>query len=214
MPNYCSNELYVRGEAKEIQRFLDACKGETPRYKLSEGEKRFYENDFNEVGDYSPVEHEQFTFNALVPVPQEILEIGYSNREGSAINAIMGLEKATDGYTWQIQNWGTKWDVNDPTINFNNEENEEAVLFFSTAWSPPVEWVDKVSELFPELEFELLYEEGGCCFAGQHIWRDGILQYDEYVDSDWEAYAQFCLEHGLMDQDYYEEIKAEMEEEE
>lgn len=207
MPNWCNNELYIRGDSKDIEAFLNACKGYAPAYKLSEAEKKF----FKEVdGDYQVAEQHEFTFNALVPVPQEILEAGYSQAGKSTINAILGTENPQDGYTWQIKNWGTKWDVNDPAIMFSG--NDEASLIFSTAWSPPIRWLENVAAQFPDLEFELFFEEMGSVFGGNFVWSDGELQFHEEVQG-WEDLKEFCLRNGMYDLDFFEEMEEQEEEE-
>ena len=51
---------------------------------------------------------------------------------------------AEDGwYTWNVNNWGTKWDFgkgeyDDPATI----ENNEVVISFNTAWSPPIPFYD------------------------------------------------------------------------
>lgn len=209
MPNWCGNELYIRGEANDVKGFLDACKGQGPVYKLSEAEKKFYK----EVkGDYVKPEEHDFTLNALVPVPKEILEVGYSQAGASSLGAIMGTEKAQDGYSWSIQNWGTKWDVNDPAITYAPGD-EQAVLMFSTAWSPPAKWVANVAAQFPDLEFEIFFEEMGNCFAGNMVWSDGELQFNEEVEG-YEEMKDFCIRNGMYDEDFFADMEDEGGEEE
>jgi len=48
------------------------------------------------------------------------------------------------------------------------DEVDEGVFeyTFDTAWSPPCAWLRKVAQDWPDLEFKLLYWEGGMCFGG------------------------------------------------
>lgn len=78
------------------------------------------------------------------------------------LNLIM-KHKATNWYNWNIKNWGTKWDVEIECIEKNDYELHYG---FDSAWSPPIEGIRKISELFPNLTFFLEYEEGGIGFKG------------------------------------------------
>lgn len=66
-------------------------------------------------------------------------------------------------YEWNCNNWGTKWDVVDPTVSVNLR-CQTVIYQFETAWSPPVEWLEKATKKYPHLEFHMESEEGGCDF--------------------------------------------------
>ncbi len=71
-------------------------------------------------------------------------------------------------YRWNCDNWGTKWDVNEPFIEeewFDDKYGGLKYGFF-TAWSPPEEFVEKLGKLYPELNFFLRYEEPGVGYSG------------------------------------------------
>lgn len=77
-------------------------------------------------------------------------------------------------YEWNNNNWGTKWDPKNSSIN---EQNDNMVIFtFDTAWSPPLSWLEKTSSLYENLKFEINYEEHGCNFCGTKIYQDGNLE--------------------------------------
>jgi hypothetical protein len=87
-------------------------------------------------------------FHSLVPVPEDVLKAGY----GSA------------GYDWERENWGCKWGPSDPTIL---DEREGYVEYeFSTAWSPPGQFLQTVAAQWPALLFVLEYEEPGMAYKG------------------------------------------------
>ncbi len=62
---------------------------------------------------------------------------------------------------WRIANWGTKWDVDVDGVN-----EDDDVIYFLSAWSPPCEWLSKVATDNPHLSFRLTYVEEGIFFAG------------------------------------------------
>mgnify|MGYP001161060330 CR=1 FL=1 len=94
----------------------------------------------------------------------------------------------TSGYEWENSNWGCKWGGSEAELT----EREEGMLgyTFSTPWGPPMGFMEKVIKDYPELCFELEYEEPGMAFAGKTEWSGGELTFEESwemeEDSDWE----------------------------
>ena len=88
-----------------------------------------------------------------------------------------------DWYNWSVENWGTKWDANEPYICHN--DIDYFAVSFQSAWSPPINWINNILKDFPGLKFTLEYEETGMCFGGiltaQHdkIWDDDHWDLDE-----------------------------------
>lgn len=189
MPNWCMNEMRISGESKELKRFLDASIGLPAKYPPVcdlNGEHLFKEEDATEP---------HFCFNALVPTPQEILDIGFDghyikNEDGSPV---------LDGYEWSIENWGTKWDIYGDNITLESigwYEGCESIEFgFDTAWSPPEGWFAAAVRMFPALHFELHYEEPGCYFAGDFDGESGCY-------SDYEYNEEECKEAFSWIEDY------------
>lgn len=67
-------------------------------------------------------------------------------------------------YQWSIANWGTKWDLN--VISFL-EKNNKIYIIADSAWSPPIEAFEKISEDFPNLIFNIKYKEEGNGIRGK-----------------------------------------------
>lgn len=67
--------------------------------------------------------------------------------------------------------WGSKW--GDCDTGSDEPDALGFSLWFSSAWSPPVEGIAKVSDLFPSLLFVLEFEEGGMDFCGASVARAG-----------------------------------------
>lgn len=87
-------------------------------------------------------------------------------------------------YSWHVDHWGTKWDVffGDITLSDSND-NANFQMWFDTAWSPPLTFVNSVSELYPLLSFRCAYSEGGMAFAGYTDIKAGVAD-DEYEVSE------------------------------
>lgn len=110
--------------------------------------------------------------NAMVPMPQEL--------EGTTAPSEDGM----DWYQWRVNNWGTKWDVDDTGLEFEDTEDGYATIsgWFDSAWSPPLEAYNTFLEANREVQLYATYEEGGMDFAG--IYDNGA---DDYMDgvTDW-----------------------------
>ena len=67
-----------------------------------------------------------------------------------------------------VEAWGTKWDVNTDGMEFtdNGDGTAEISGFFDSAWSPPVEAFQTLSEDLDSCYLELCYFEPGMCFVG------------------------------------------------
>ena len=85
-------------------------------------------------------------------------------------------------YEWSVQNWGTKW--GDYEGRFVSQGDDAVELQFTTAWSAPVDGMDKVTELFPKLNFVLTYWEPNMGFSGAVGWVNGSRTAES--EQDWE----------------------------
>jgi hypothetical protein len=98
------------------------------------------------------------------------------DRQDLSFNASVPIPKNADGeelYNGLTEIWGTKWDANE--VYFENK-GEELFYTFETAWSPPIEWLEKVSKMYPYLEFTLEFEESGVGLFGGVRSIDGNIE--------------------------------------
>ena len=182
MPNWCMNTLSVSGTAVELKNFVVAMQGLPAKYPPQEWEKDKY------LKMKEPTEP-HFCFNAIVPTPESVLQMGYAAQDKIPQDAFLRIQagipvEPIDGYHWNLQNWGTKWDVYYDNIvpeTMGWSEGCEKICFdFDTAWSPPLAWFKVVVEKFPLLTFELHYEEPGCYFAGDVFGVNGRCRHEQY----------------------------------
>ncbi len=139
MPNWCENTLHIRGSLEDIYSFTDKA----------------YEENTNE----------DFSLNNFIPMPEELRNTSYPNRDVKLATTLKLKYGATNWYDWTTENWGTKWDVTSATLVKTNDKH--AMYIFQTAWCP---WKDEVtrliSEQFPRLNFRLEYYEPGMRYSG------------------------------------------------
>ena len=83
------------------------------------------------------------------------------------------IEESENWYNWNVQNWGTKWDVN---VEISEDTGESITLVFDSAWAPPIEFYNAMVER----DYQVLayYNEEGMAFAG--IYDSGEDDYYEY----------------------------------
>lgn len=134
-----------------------------------------------------------------------VIEAAKAIREGRWLEWVQPLPEdianSEDGevrYHWRIDNWGTKWDIDgagllDSSGHYLDHECdiEECVykvgedwvahFTFDTAWSPPVETYQHLSN--NGWHVIAFYDEGGVAFCGRYSTDDGDFCVD-YPDTD------------------------------
>lgn len=88
-----------------------------------------------------------------------------------------------DWYSWNIANWGTKW--NSYSLQIIRQAENEGELVFKTAWSVPHPVISKIREKFPDLKIHLRSWDEGWCFAyaGQNL-------VGPWTDNEWKPKAE------------------------
>lgn len=101
-------------------------------------------------------------FETLKPTPVETT--------GKSIELVAGSSQTVfekeDWWKWRRDNWGTKWDAT--SVEVELDEDQYAILGFSTAWSPPKPIIDLLREKYPETDFTLFWREPGIQEAGYY----------------------------------------------
>ena len=148
------------------------------------------------IADCSPelesyLKENGLSFENIKPTPPELLESG-------------------EWYGWRLENWGTKWDLSEEEQrNVADQLLSEDCDFqaqFDTAWSPPLQAIAALSEMFPNDQFSLDYFESGCWFAGTAIISKGEIDDAGFDDAD---VLEFAKENfGFVEDDEDEEIPA------
>lgn len=155
MPNYAVNVLTISGPNGLVQEFLDRNKG---RNRL-------------------------LTFRAAVPYPKEFEELDRLREEyvRDHPNATLADGPASGygsgGYEWCIASWGTKWDTDNPRVSLYDPEAGSVTIKFSTAWSPPLPWLEVVTRQSPELTFRLYSDDIDVGWAIEVVCRAGIVAF-------------------------------------
>ena len=64
-------------------------------------------------------------------------------------------------YNWNINNWGTKWDIDGKYSQIDGDDYSFQVTF-ETAWSPPEQIYYALREKYPTVDITWFYDEPGC----------------------------------------------------
>jgi len=167
MPNYIYCTLIMKGKKKDIDQVrTDIC-------GIDE-DNILRPIDFNKIIPMPPqlnVSHcettKEFTIQKYIKNSVEKhLEI-FLKAEGkeSYQSKLLLAEKYFDNYQkygemtwydWCVKNWGTKWNAifDEDSIQGNTKQN---MLFFSTAWEPPIPIMLELACKYPTVHFELEY---------------------------------------------------------
>ena len=148
MPNWCNNKVKVFGEPEQLAQVA----------KIFKDEKSIF-NNIIQSPDWKRLPNEKGEFPKL---HQEL------NKDGSVFYETYNFPDGKNDdrwYHWCIENWGTKWDVSELDIEYDEEVLE---LTFSTAWSPPEGIMQELKDKYPDLGFSCFYDEPGMEIAGYY----------------------------------------------
>ncbi|MHC4376015.1 MAG: DUF1281 family ferredoxin-like fold protein [Planctomycetota bacterium] len=111
-------------------------------------------------------------------------------------------DKYFNWYDHNVNEYGTKWDVNEISFDVFADPSDEHISFsFESAWSPPLEWARKLSDKFKVIVV-IEYAEGGCNFGGRSIFENG----DE-TESEQYTYLNWMLVDDTSGTRFKEEIE-------
>jgi len=239
MPNHITNILTVSGSPEEVERFRIAVSIENPVVKkiyldkllmkkekfekhLSGEERTYYKDSYveenlkklNEQIESQEFEDPILDFNGTVPMPEELIgtvsgsEDAKPEWQKQRSAELIKKYGADNWYNWCATNWSTKWgayDIADPVRN----DDGSITYRFDTAWSPPVTWLEKTSELFPSLTFEdAWHDEGGGAGTITICVDEGLDMEQGMSDLEWylEADPWFKEEMEFIQSGNYEEV--------
>jgi hypothetical protein len=143
MPNWVSNTINIKGPTEELLRFQDHINIK-PEY--------YQEEDYG-----------GFSFHSFITLPEGTDKEEYIGSDGAIRGQHANTISPNHWYTWNINNWQTKWDACDVEVvsSVHAFTNNVSTIYvsFTTAWSPPDPIWRAMSEMFPELIFAVWYEE-------------------------------------------------------
>ena len=207
MPNYCSNNMIVQGNGKDVKKFIKE-NFRTNKYNRSEEKVMYlYELDF-----------EQFDPTPIDEKTGEIIDDWYNWRlqhwgcKWSCCNdQIICLEVNVDGEDRRY--YDLHRDTDDERfseelidkLDENNNMKLELQCYYDTPWGPPegifMQWYEKYKEL--DIEISLKFYEPGCVFAGE-FWFSKDEYCIKYVGDDNRVeWIKYLIEEGWESTEWY-----------
>jgi hypothetical protein len=157
MPNWVFNSLTIEGSKDDIS----AIKQQLNKPYVRQHDKWNMETSQMEITDYT-YSNPVFSFwNIISPTDLE----AYNGPQPEVDLTKPITFESNHWYDWNVRNWGTKWDiaVHDkeeyPETEITMEAEDTLGYRFNTAWSPPLEAINNLSQQYPDVEFELSFEE-------------------------------------------------------
>ncbi len=147
MPNWCNNNLTIKGPEKLLLKLSKAAE-----------------------------DGKLFEYMAPMPKALRDTEAGpdaKTKAEKQKRAKLVEKYGAENWYDWCINNWGTKWDIAE---TYQNEiEGDTLHLAFDTAWGPAIEaydtWYSNMNASEIDVSIQGYYFEPGCDFMG--VWDNG-----------------------------------------
>lgn len=169
MPNWVFNNLSVTGDIDELIKFKEEIAAPYTTYHqdlVSDGKEWMK----NEDGSYKYETKEQVhesvisfwnavspsdtdAYFAIKPPKQRMADVTIAE---SMKEFIREIAEDDDWYSWNVRNWGTKWDACNAAVW---EEPNELRYDFDTAWAIPEPALIAMSAKYPNLTFDLHSEE-------------------------------------------------------
>lgn len=179
MPNYVYNSLTITDVTHEQWRDLAA----TFEDRRDDNQKGFL-NSFYPEPDYG--------IHPIARTYHEIQPKHLNSSEGQEqVHKNQPMIREDARLSWRVQHWGTKWDVNPCSKNW--EEIQPSNVFsseFHSAWSPPSEeCMAVISTKFPGSLLINYYQEETDDFCGVTVAKDGIARnFTDSVDKYYEPF--------------------------
>lgn len=151
-----------------------------------------------------------FSMQNILPVPVELLHPdaesygGHNSKEKDKLREELKKKFGfSSWYEWRCSNWGTKWDLSPDSLTIVDEDDDSITYSFSTAWSPPNEFLMNICKNYPLLKFHLSYEEPGAAFEGDLEIEGGEVTRDE--SRDWVQKNCYCCGEELDEGESFDE---------
>ncbi len=201
MPNWVYNGLTIEGNPSEINDLVE---------QLNRPFKNVHDSWNMETGE---MQKKLFTYpnpvfafhNIWNHIEAGISDEDYMSQPDHTLPIAEAVQfKTNDWYSFNVREWGTKWDVavgaddkypetyiEGPTPNGDN-----LVVYynFNTAWSPPYPALQKLSSQYPTLLFTLSFEEETGWGGETEFLRGEVIS-----ESDYESKCRDCEAEDTLD---------------
>ena len=199
MPNWVITRIYITGPEDKIKEFEDKAISleEEKVFSFDRINKRPEELDNTQC---PPPKPKKIKVKTQTGEELEIEEIADCNN--ATPEMCRDLESRfghNNWYDWNNWNWGTKWDCSESIYS-----QEDKMLEFQTAWSCPQEILLKMTEMFPDIQFNGSYADEDFGSNVGYITNGGAYSLDDLSEEACETAATLWGYEG-----YYDDEKKE-----
>lgn len=156
MPNHITNRLKITGPKELVKKIVDECAGDKDQLIWGYG------------GEKVP---NPFDFDKVVPMTDDVKKSmedpsyyppGYLENWKS--DNPMFTRPMEYWYEWCCDNWGTKWNSYEPSVDEDGSDGKW-IVWFDTAWSAPTPVIDALAMKYPGIRID-------------HRWADEDIGYN------------------------------------
>ena len=158
MPNWVDSVITVHGEPSRIAEAVAVLRAPRPFAVRPEGEPFGTPSGI----EMTEIPNGQFSFWGTSHPDEEQWPMYFGLIETDRLQPFW--------YQWNNAWWGTKWDACDAELL--QDYAGGFMLRFSTAWSFPEPWLNDFAEMFPDLDYEVEWEEEQG-YGARLVWVDG-----------------------------------------
>jgi hypothetical protein len=142
MPNWVRNHLTITGTNEDIASTLATLRG--PESDVDFNMLCLYPQKFADID--ATAEREKERIDDFSADERKAFVDGGGERPKDGYNS--------GGYEWCVENWGTKWNADDPHVDV---EDGKATITFDTAWDPPIRYIVVLAAKHPQVCLDLTY---------------------------------------------------------
>ena len=194
MPNWVFNGLTIEGNPEQVDKLVEQMNKPFVDYITPIGDLSFANHVRNKY--VNPI----FSFRNI---------IGPTDIEAYKAQPDFKVENGNDWYSWNIRNWGVKWDVAvreddaHPETYMEgpvaNGDNKVVYYNFNTAWGIPDKAITLLSSQYPNLLFSLSYQEETGWGGEIEFLRGEMISQHEYDSQCRDCDATDCMEYCESD---------------
>ena len=157
MPNWFYFEMQVSGTKKDVLEFVENVKG----------------------SEKFETEGRDFDFNHFIPQPENIFRANLSTDKQQELK-VSGIP---DWYNWNIDNWGTKWNVavDDVNVCVYNDGSADVFYTMRTACAFPAPVIEQMIRDYHHLNFSIQGEEESVAYGVNIDSSEGVWEEEEPI---------------------------------
>lgn len=174
MPNWSYNSLRVSGSAESMAEFYSEAIKEgkfemSNLFPMPEKIKNTISPSSSAKGrkwmneDHVSANREGGLSEILGEEPEGLIPC--ENNTPEKCLALIKEFGADNWYDWNIATYGTKWDISVGEEEFDREPTE-FLASFDTAWCPPMQFLERLQQRFPNIDISMTFEVEGSDTCG------------------------------------------------